>query len=128
MKSFFLAVALLSSPLAQAAPMTLEQAVAQNIQGLVDDTVNEGGQSAYVIYNRSQPAVSCKSGPSKRSPSETWAFCKIDFKVKDESGAKTIRECGLLYSFNPQNIEATLRRGQDKFFDTCLENLSESID
>lgn len=106
---------------------TLEQLVASDIQAVVDDTVNEGDQTAHVIYNRSKPQVVCKISNSKTSPKQKWAFCRVAFLVQYEEASET-RECKLLYSFEPKRLAQSFKRGSEDLQMRCLEDLSEGIE
>lgn len=121
----FAILSLCASPNALAA--TLEQLVATDAQALVDDTVNEGEQTAHVVYERELPKVACKVSAARKAPARKWALCRVSFEVRYED-LETERECKLLYSFAPKRIARTLSREPNEMVATCLENLSESIE
>jgi|GEM_PF-5680382 len=110
-----------------AAPLVgVEKFVAYDIQALLDDTVNEGDQTARVIYEGEEPKVSCRLSRHRVDPKLKWAFCKVQFTVQFEEDS-TERECNLLYSFDPAQPGESLSRGREDLFDTCMENLSEGL-
>lgn len=120
-----LALALLTLTAQAAGTDSLPRLVANDIQGLVSDTVNEGEQTAHVIYNGEIPRVNCRVTASKQKANEQWAFCKVEFTVNyEESSAE--RECGLLYRVEEKAGALTIER--HRFFEECVETLSESID
>lgn len=125
--SLILALTLCASSLAHAAPDSLEELVARDIQGLVDDTVNEGEQTAYVVYEREQPLVECKLSNSRQQPGYKWAFCRVAFRVRYES-AQEMRTCHLLYTFHPNDLRRSLRIGDEDTEMDCVEYLGESIE
>lgn len=100
--------------------------VIEDIEGLIGDTVNEGDQTAHVIYKRGRPEAECSISNNKKIPSKKWLFCKVNFKVKYED-QQEVRSCKLLYAVNLSNAKASLERGPEDFFTKCIENLSESI-
>lgn len=125
--AFFLA--LLSGPVAFSSELTLEQAVANNIQGLVWDTVNEGSQTAKVVYEEGKPSVSCKISPVKGEASKRWAFCFVDFEVTFDDSEEVIeRGCRLLYSFDSSIGVKSLQRENEDLISDCLETLGEGIE
>jgi hypothetical protein len=107
-------------------PLQLRQAVADDIQGLLDDTVNEGEQTAEVVQAENGPDVQCRISDNRQQPGFKWAFCTVRFEVQWEDDS-AFRRCGLLYTFNPGWISKSLDRGDDESFDSCLEDLSESL-
>jgi hypothetical protein len=110
-----------------AAEPTLEEAVANHIQALVWDTVNEGSQNAQVIYEGGVPSVSCKLSNVKGSTDKKWAFCRVDFKVTfDDLEDVAERQCKLLFSYEPAQGVKSLERDEDSIAD-CLETLSEGL-
>ena len=125
MKPALLALLLTLPALAAPADLNLEQYVANDIQGLADDTVNEGETSAHVVYEGDKPVVSCRLSPSKKEPGAQWAFCKVDFEVSYADNEETVvRECNLLYSVKDGKIS----RGKEELFSSCLEWLGESLE
>lgn len=110
---------------AVAAEPTLEESVANHIQALVWDTVNEGSQIAKVIYEGGKPSVNCKISNVKGAIGKKWAFCRVDFKVTFEDLEDVAeRQCKLLFSFDPAKGAKSLERNEDSIAD-CLEALSE---
>lgn len=103
-----------------AAPITVERLVMADIQALLDDTVNEGDQTARALH------AACEIS-NARQGSRKWALCRVDFTVVYE-GASTERACNLLYSFKSNDLEADFKRGPRRYFDVCLENLSDSLE
>jgi hypothetical protein len=120
-----LAALLLTSLFAHATNFDLASAVAQDIQALVADTVNEGEQTAQVVYRGKIPAVECRLSDAKET-SRKWAQCRVSFTVSFE-GEKEVRTCSVLYSFNPRSAQADLQRGNEQSFRACIETLSESF-
>lgn len=106
--------------------LKLEEEVAFDIQSLIDETVNGGDQTAYVIYKGNKPEVDCKVSLDRVNTSRRWAFCIVQFKVKFEDLRGT-NQCKLLYSFNPSKINKTLERANEDLFTKCIERLSESL-
>lgn len=104
----------------------LETAVAKDISGLIDDTVNEGEQTATLIHKNGEPQVRCTVSVQRLNPKLRWAFCRVDFKVEYEDQSD-IRECKLLYSFDPKKVLSSLERSGNSFQD-CIESLGESIE
>lgn len=116
---------LLANSVASPAELSLEQAVANQIQALVWDTVNEGAQNAQVIYEEGKASVSCKLSNVKNFPEKKWAFCRVDFKVTFEDLEDVAeRQCKLLFSYEPAKGMSSLERDEDSIAD-CLETLSE---
>lgn len=127
MKLFLLLSLLAVSP-AAAAELSLEQAVANHIQALVWDTVNEGSQNAQVIYEGDKPSVSCKISDAKGSAGKKWAFCRVDFKVTfDDLEDVAERQCKLLFSYEPAQGMKSLDRANEDLVSDCLEALSEGL-
>lgn len=124
--TFLTSMALVAHAHIVAKEITLEEAVARNIQALIEDTVNEGEQTAYVIKKNGKYEVDCSISNNKKSKNLKWAYCKVDFLVTYEE-MKEARTCGLLYSFQPKNIENTLVRGNEESFADCVEYLAESF-
>jgi hypothetical protein len=121
----FLFLSLLALAPAFAAEPSLEEAVANHIQALAWDTVNEGSQNAQVIYDGGKPSVSCKLSNVKGSAGKKWAFCRVDFKVTfDDLEDAAERQCKLLFSYEPAKGVRSLEREEDSIAD-CLETLSE---
>jgi hypothetical protein len=110
----------------QQTPLALRQAVADDIQGLLDDTVNEGYGTAEVLEGQDGPAVECKISGNLKEPGLKWAYCTVSFEVTWEDDS-AFRDCGLLYKYDPASISKSLERGDDETFDSCLENLSEGL-
>lgn len=113
------------SPIAYANALDLSELVARDIQGLLNDTVNEGDQTAHVIYEAGKAQVSCRLSPVKGSANEQWAFCKVGFEVRYEDQEET-RSCGLLYRAKGEGAGLSLERTGDSFSD-CIESLGESL-
>ena len=112
---------------AYAGTQSLEQAVANDIQALLDDTVNEGEQQAHVNYpSPKNPAVRCQLREHRDSPSKKWAFCTVDFIVSDSESSEG-RSCQLSYVFEPNAQELTLNDGNEEQFVACTESLSEGL-
>lgn len=104
----------------------LKKLVANDIEALAWDTVNEGSQTATVIWRGDEPHVSCKISNNKTEAGKYWAFCFVDFKVEFEySEDKAERTCDLLYSYDPANMRSSLVADEDKEMQ-CLEYLGES--
>jgi len=120
-----LATLLLTSLFAQATGFDLAGAVAQDLQALVSDTVNEGEQTAQVVRQGKVPAVECRLSDS-REAGRKWAQCKVSFTVSYEN-EKEVRSCSVLYSFKPGSAQADLQRGNEQSFRDCIETLSESL-
>lgn len=126
MKFFVVALLALSTSPSLAAPTSLEQEVANDIEALVGDTVNEGSQNAQVIYVGDKPSVDCKISNAKEEIGKKWAFCRVDFRVTFEDLEDVVeRQCKLLYSFDPAQIAKTLERVNDDLIQDCMETLSE---
>lgn len=103
----------------------LKEAVANDIEALAWDTVNEGAQTATVIWQGKEPSVGCKISNNKKETGKYWAFCFVDFKVEFEySEDKSQRTCDLLYSYDPANVRESLTADEDKEMQ-CLEWLGE---
>lgn len=118
-----LLIALTISSLSIASPAkALEAAVADDIQALLSDTVNEGEQTAQVVRR----SVDCKISPMRGSAVRQWAFCRMDFEVS-YAGETSVRGCALLYSFAEGAANFSLQRGKDEQFQSCIEALSESL-
>jgi len=126
MKLLTVAFLALSATTAFAGQSSLEQEVANDIQALVSDTVNEGSQDAQVIYEGDTPSVECKVSNAKDRIGVKWAFCRVDFRVTFEDLEDVAeRQCKLLYSFDPAQVAKTLERANEDLIQDCMETLSE---
>jgi hypothetical protein len=104
----------------------VEKFVATDIQRYVDDTVNEGEQTATVVRSDGESAASCRITPVKKDPKSQWAFCKVQFEVSFED-LSDIRQCSLLYKVTQAKTKLAIERGANKLFSSCVERLSESL-
>ena len=108
--------------------LELKQAVAFDLQLLMDDTVNEGQNFAQVIYQGEIPIVSCRISPMKFAVDRNWAYCYVDFHVVSEEGSETNRTCAVLYHYSPTDVFAELKRGGEQTFLRCMEDLDAIIE
>lgn len=104
----------------------IKLAIANDIDALVSDTVNEGEQEAYVLRQGvgKTPVVNCKnkSIPSKQSEPLN---CTVTFRVKPYEANWTERTCGLTYLWNPRGPFPSITRGPKELFNSCIETLNE---
>lgn len=104
----------------------VEKFVETDIQSYVDDTVNEGEQTATLVQSEGQSAASCRITKVKNNPKSQWAFCKVQFEVSFED-LSDVRECSLLYKVTQAKTTLAIARGANKFFSSCVELLTESL-
>ena len=101
-------------------------AVANDIDALVGDTVNEGESEAYVLRTgtKKAPQVKCKikSVPER---SLEILLCEVTFRIKPYKAQWTQRTCDLTYLLHINKAFPTLSRGKDSIFDRCIEILNE---
>ena len=109
-----------------AQPSALEEMVAWDIEMLMHDTVNEGAQYALVALEDGEPVSSCVATPDFDKPYLERAQCVVEFVVTYEGSKEEYRkDCELSYTYDPENIQSTLRGDEDKEI-LCMENLSEA--
>lgn len=129
---FFLLAALLSSQRLDASTISvsdwtkIKMAVADDIDALVSDTVNEGENQAFVLRKGRQktPVMVCrnKSIPTRHLE---ILLCTVTFRVKPYQASWTQRTCDLTYLLDTDKPFPSINRGLDSIFDACLEALSE---
>ncbi|MEK6705496.1 MAG: hypothetical protein AAB116_19850 [Candidatus Poribacteria bacterium] len=103
--------------------------IVRNINGILDDTVNEGCVDARVRINASeQPDIRCAVMQSKSEKNKYWYFCTVMFDVNpyvcEPPGKWLTTSCGLSYSIVGSDL-STLRTGPRDEIEYCLENIND---
>lgn len=128
MKFFILSFlfTLLSSS-AQASPR-LFQNIADSIDSLLSDTVNEGDMQAQVLLRRGKPAMSCQLA-KHRDPLKGIAKCDVTFAIESnytEETQKCEQMCFLIQIYDLKTLKIVSR--VESLEQTCIENLSTGCD
>lgn len=120
-KAFLILIGLITAA-SYAQTLTLEQAVANSIDGLLSDTVNEGDRTAYVKEVRKKPVMNCTVAPKKNDPSTQIAKCDVTFTVKMEYvDDKCESSCFLIYKIKNKDLNSI--EGNEDLENKCIEDL-----
>lgn len=109
------------------APLAVKRAIANDLDLLLGDTVNEGDVQASVRYVRNIPQMSCVMSPSRRDPAVKLIKCEVEFNVIDTTVRPHLPyevSCFLIYTIRNRDLRA-IRRGPERLIDQCLQNLSD---
>lgn len=123
MKAVLICLVLLISAQSQAASLDeVKQAIANDMDNILSDTVNEGDGSAYVAEINGKPDVSCVERLSKSTPGKKWYFCNVGFDVRFSSESELEgRSCRLTYSVLNDDLRSLT--ADDDQETSCIENL-----
>ncbi len=104
----------------------LEIAVANKIDGLLSDTVNEGEMNASVKrLNRNKPSMLCSVTPSKKDKQVDIVKCDVEFAVEVTATTPSLKcstSCFLIYKMMDRNLKTLTAVGAAE--DSCIENIS----
>lgn len=123
--SFLLIVT--TSSMAQANTV-LYRDIADSIDSLLSDTVNEGEMTAEVSRVRGKPAMTCTLAPY-REQGKGIAKCDITFNIVSNYSEETQRcqqSCFLISVYDLKTSRVTSR--VESLEQACLENLSSACD
>jgi hypothetical protein len=102
--------------------------IADAVDALHGDTVNEGDMTAYVGKAKGIPEMQCTLAPSREAGKGT-AKCNISFDVTSEYTGETeqcSRECFLIYVYDLKTLKVIDR--VENLSQSCIENLSSGCD
>ena len=105
----------------------LEERVANSIDGLLSDTVNEGETYAAVKRVRGKPVMNCSVVASKKIANTDLARCDITFSVRITSYRPYPRcetSCFIIYTVENKDL-MTLSAVED-LENSCIENLGST--
>lgn len=112
---------------AEASPKLFKN-IADSIDSLLSDTVNEGDMTAYVEIRNGKPTMSCQLS-SYREPGKGVAKCDVTFDIESNYTDETQtcqQTCFLVHVYDLKSFEITSR--VEKLIDSCMENLSSGCD
>ena len=124
MKIAIISLLFLFSAQAQAASLDqVKLAIANDMNNILSDTVNEGDGSAYVAEIDGLPDIDCSERQSKSIADKKWYFCNVAFDVQLSSESELeSRTCRLTYSVMKDDLKTlTVAPEQET---SCIENLA----
>jgi hypothetical protein len=125
MIKFIMGLILLSSFSYAQVNSTLEINIANSIDGILGDTVNEGDMTVEVKRLRKKPVMNCTFS-NHRVQSQGLAKCNVTLSVKTDFGNKCEQTCFLIYVYNLSSFEVVSR--VENLVQSCLEDLSYGCD
>lgn len=107
----------------------IKTAVANDIDALVGDTVNEGETEAYVLWRgkgkNKAPVVICSNKSLPERQMEVLR-CAVTFRVKTYDKSIILKDCDLTYLLHTNKKPFPhIVRGHEAIFNRCLEALGE---
>ncbi len=102
--------------------------IANSVDSLLRDTVNEGEIEAQVSKARGRPEMACQLSPY-REQDKGIAKCDITFNIKSTITGETQhcqQTCFLIHIYNLKTLEAI--SSVESLENNCIENLSSGCD
>jgi hypothetical protein len=127
MKKSFLLFLLLTTTAAWANPK-LKQNIANSLDALLSDTVNEGEMTAWVSEVAGKPQMTCELSRSRQTG---LGLAKCDISIDIESQYTGENEtcsssCFVVYLYRLSDLTVVRAAGDTE--DKCIENLSSGCD
>lgn len=121
---------LLLIPTAHAKIAQLEQNIANNINAVLWDTINEGEVMALVAESESEePVMSCKVAPHKSQAGKGVAKCDVEFAVESgpsDERVKCRQSCFLISVYDLSSLKVLSEN--EALIESCFETLSSGCD
>lgn len=117
-----------SSAFSQTMNLKLLKNIANSVDSLLGDTVNEGEMAAYVGKVNGRPEMQCTLA-RYREPGKGLAKCNISFDIKSEYSGETENcssECFLIHVYDLKSLKVIDR--VESLSDSCIEKLSSGCD
>ncbi len=124
-KAFLILIGLIAAA-SYAQEGTLEQAVANSIDGLLSDTVNEGEMNVHTKRIRKKPVMTCTVSPARNYPNTELAKCDVTFSVEVTSGEPTKCEASCFLMYKISNKDISKLEPVSVLEDKCIENLGST--
>ena len=112
----------------QTVNVKLMQNIADAVDGLHGDTVNEGDMTARVSMQRGKPQMQCTLA-KYREAGKGLAKCTLSFDVESQYTGETetcSRECFLIHIYDLKTLEVLDR--VESLSQSCIENLASGCD